>query len=60
MQKVPVLVIARDALELNAIYRKLDEALVRDDKIMAEKDLQRLCQFNEDGKLLKDQWGKVM
>lgn len=60
MQKVPVLVIARDALELNAIYRKLDEALVRDDKIMAERDLQRLRQFNEDGKLLKDQWGKVM
>jgi len=60
VQKVPVLVIARDALELNAIYRKLDEALVRDDKIMAEKDLQRLRQFNEDGKLLKDQWGKVM
>jgi len=60
VQNVPVLVIAHDTTELDGIHKKLEERMIKQEKIMANADLQKLCQFDDKGKLLRDEWGKIM
>lgn len=60
-RKVPVLVIARDPVEMRRLYTRLRKLLVEPaNSDMEPEHLQKLQERNEDGVLLRDTWNAVI